>query len=55
MNGANVSPCNTPAVILKESVSPSGVNTLGCVFSWSVDIAGIIDCGIPNHIEFEHS
>ena len=40
-------PCNTPNVILKELVSPSGVNTLACVFSWSIDNADIIDCGIP--------
>ena len=31
MYGANVSPCKTPARMLKVSVSPSGVMTLAVV------------------------
>ena len=37
--GANVSPCKTPARILKVSASPSGVITLAVVFSYIMLIA----------------
>ena len=39
MKGASVSPCKTPANILKNSVSPSGDRTLAFVPVYNIPIA----------------
>ena len=41
-NGARVSPCNTPANISKNSLSPSGESTLANVLVYSTCIANTV-------------
>ena len=45
--GANVSPCKSPAKMLKVTVSPSGVMTLAVVSSYIMLIAVTNSSGIP--------
>ena len=45
-NGARVSPCYIPALILKYSVSPSGDLTINSVFIYRISVAFIVSFGI---------
>ena len=43
--GASVSPCSTPATMLKYSVSPSGEHTFILVFLLRIVIAAMVSFG----------
>ena len=45
--GASVSPCSTPATMLKYSVSPSGERTFTLVFLLRIVIAETVSFGRP--------
>ena len=51
MKGARVSPWSTPAVISKNSVSPSGVITVASVLIYNDFITSTIGSGIPKWVE----
>ena len=46
--GANVSPCSTPAAMLKWSVLPSGERTFTLVFLQSIIMAATVSSGRPH-------